>query len=106
MRWLRAAFGQRKQRSVELTPDEMAALKFLLEQGEAPVSELHQAIVVAGGAAVTEERVDEALAGLHAKGLMTPIGEGGPASFRPTETAERLRDRLPAEPRSVMQFYL
>lgn len=109
MRWLRGFRRKGARRSLELTPDEQAALLFLLDAGEATATDLRQAIVVQRGA--TDERSEEALRGLLAKGLMAAAGGGnGPGAatrrYRPTKLARKLRGRIPPDSRSTMEFYL
>ncbi len=108
MRWLRGFRRKGERRSLELTPDEQAALLFLLDDGEAAAADVRQVVVVQRGATV--ERAEEALRGLLAKGLMASGDGDGLAvearRYRPTKLAHKLRDRIPPGGRSTIEFYL
>ena len=110
MRWLRGLRGRGERRSIELTPDEQSALLFLFDAGEATATDLRQAVVVQRGA--TDERAEEALRGLLTKGLMAASSGGDNGlgvetrRYRPTKLAGKLRERIPPDSRSTMEFYI
>ncbi len=105
MGWLRGAFGRRERRSVELRPDEQIALAELLRAGETRGSDMVKAVEAMRGAGW--EPPDQAVRDLQAKGLIALVRvRGADAYYRPTKQGERLRDRLPPDPRSVIEFRL
>ena len=102
--WQRFNPFTRQLESVSLNPMEQVILRFLLRVKEAPRDSIQTELNSMGTADPTA--VDEVLEMLVDKEMVSvsPGNEG--QLFQPTAKARKLRNNLPVEPRTVMEFYL
>jgi hypothetical protein len=91
----------RPRESVSLNPVEQLALRYLLVYGAATRETI--AAEVSATRAEGEGEAEQAIARLQSIGLVETTGE---ASFAASGKAGKLKERIPIEPRTVMEYYL
>ena len=99
--------GKRRE-SVELGPVEQLALRFLLRSGPGAMDTIYKE--VESVRLVSHAEVGAALTTLVSDRLIESrfqlVGDKGETLYVPTRRGERLRDRIPPEPKSVIELWL
>lgn len=96
----------KRQISLELTPEEQIAVRFLTEFGRGTDEDIYQEVATRRW--IEPHMIVTALFNLQLKGLVR-LAERSPATgavYVPTPRAFKVRSLLPADPTSSMQVYL
>lgn len=106
--WERIRPRRRPQESIDLNPVEQLTLRYLLSFGGRKEEDVFTE--VSGTRTADRTEVAQALARLVRTGLVETRGAVEAADsetvYYPSSKSSKLRDRIPQDPRGVIEFYL
>jgi alpha-mannosidase len=108
LRSLLQRHGGGPRESVQLNPVAQIAVRYLAQYGSKTAADIERE--VSAHRTIYSEELDEALTQLLASGLAETTLQLTAAQaetfYAPTKKARALRNRIPADPRTVTEFYL